>query len=364
VGVGGLYAKDWVERTNSGQLNNSACPHYFIDNKDIIWVLPDYYTGYHTGKKNESNINSIGIEMAEPFFDNNVFKGKKKASLQATAYAKEVYEKKLVPLCAYYCIRQGIPVANVKTHYQWGMEGKATRSGDPDESLWRGTNYNTKKLQQDVQAYIDKLLGKEILNKTVVKEELKKKEHKKDQKKADKTDIYSLRGGPTIDKKTMLAWAMSRAADKKMAEKIVNYYYEKASKLGINPSFAVAQSAFEAGRKTERRTLFWDSDIFLKLNNPAGIKIKDPKGDKFSDFQKFENVEQGIEAHISHIAYYNGIESSLYIAPRTERWREIIFGKGKTLKDFCGKYATDGSYERNIKSLMREASAYSLEKSF
>jgi len=199
------------------------------------------------------------------------------------------------------------------------------------------------------------VLGKDFTEeKSSIKEKRKKVNKEKEEKKVGSVDIYSMIGKATIDKKTALAWAKFRAADFgtdiNQVEKIVNYYYELAPKINLNPTFVLVQSAHE--------TAFWSSEKFQKLNNPAGIKTSDATKDDFKDFQNFSSIKEGIEAHISHVACYNGIESSLFTAPRTVKYKNLIFGKGADLKSFCAIYASDDFYEKKVKNLVDQANGH------
>ena len=94
----------------------------------------------------------------------------------------------------------------------------------------------------------------------------------------------------------------------------------------------------------------YGGQVAPEQNNWAGIKIKNPVGDRPEDHETFETPEDGVRAHFNHISVYiGGIEPvgephDRYYVIKTVAWRGTV----KYVEQLGGKWAPDVTYGYNI----------------
>ncbi|MGL4876213.1 MAG: glucosaminidase domain-containing protein [Clostridium sp.] len=166
---------------------------------------------------------------------------------------------------------------------------------------------------------------------------------------AAEADINIISRNGNIKVQHMQEWARSKKATETFIS-LAPKYVELASKHGgVNPVLAYVQSGIETGFGK------FGGIIDESYNNPCGMKTKEGGDDKDPNaHQRFSNWNEGIAAHLDHLALYAGGEGY----PRKEtfdpRHFGFIFGKAKTAKGLSGVWATDTSYGDKIIKLYNE----------
>lgn len=140
----------------------------------------------------------------------------------------------------------------------------------------------------------------------------------------------------------MKEWAKVKGA----TEKFINasdIYYKYGELTGIRADILYSQSAKE--------TNFGKYTGVVKeyMNNFAGIKIKNPSGDKTEDHETFNTIDDGIRGHFNHICAYVGLESigkphDRYYVVKSLSWSGTL----KSVEELSGKWAPDSDYGKSI----------------
>src|SRR5690606_23753435 len=119
--------------------------------------------------------------------------------------------------------------------------------------------------------------------------------------------------------------------------------WEYGELTGINPEILYAQAAKETnyGRYT--------GAVLPEMNNWAGIKVREPMGDRTEDHESFETPEDGVRAHFNHMGVYCGVEPIGEPHPRwyvvmTASWRGTV----KYVEDLGGRWAPSPDYGISI----------------
>lgn len=130
--VQGTMAADWYRRWNK-DIEKSV--HYFVDDKEAWYYLPENFRGWHVG--GAWNINSIGIEACED-------KG----------HTREYFDKLIknyIELVVNIMKRHPqIKVNNIWSHTEAGNRGVGTRSSDPVNHWWYKFGYDMDNFRSDV----------------------------------------------------------------------------------------------------------------------------------------------------------------------------------------------------------------------
>jgi len=159
-------------------------------------------------------------------------------------------------------------------------------------------------------------------------------------------------GTPIISKtksnvKQMEAWAKKQGATKNFVN-LASIYYTIATQVGVNPEGAYCQAALETGYGK------FSGKVPESFNNFCGLKITNPKGDETEDHQKFDTKEEGIQAHIDHLALYAGAEGYPKKGSPDPRHFSSIKGKAATFKALGGNWAPAKDYGDRIENLMKD----------
>lgn len=128
----GIMAADWFRRWNK-DLNKSV--HYFVDDKEAWYYLPENFRGWHVG--GAWNTNSIGIEACED-------KGLTKAYFNKLIVN---YVDLVVDIMKRH---PQIKVNNIWSHTEAGNRGVGTRSSDPVNHWWYKFGYTMDNFRDDV----------------------------------------------------------------------------------------------------------------------------------------------------------------------------------------------------------------------
>ncbi|MBU5592512.1 N-acetylmuramoyl-L-alanine amidase [Clostridium sp. MSJ-4] len=146
-----------------------------------------------------------------------------------------------------------------------------------------------------------------------------------------------------ITVKQMEDWARKNNATETFIS-LAKLYVELApSHGGVNPAIAYAQSAKETGYG--RFTGVLDESF----NNPCGMKTSAGGGDSDpSAHQRFNSWEEGIKAHLDHLAIYAGAEGYPRKDTFDPRHFSFLMGRAKNLSDLGGNWAPSLSYGTQI----------------
>ncbi len=150
-------------------------------------------------------------------------------------------------------------------------------------------------------------------------------------------------GESTVTLEQAKRWAESRGAHQRFID-IADYYWKYGEITGIRPEILYGQAAKETayGKYT--------GQVKPEQNNWAGIKIKNPIGDRPEDHETFASPEDGVRAHFNHISVYiGGIDPvgephDRYYVLKTVAWRGTV----KYVEQLGGKWAPDVTYGYNI----------------
>lgn len=119
--------------------------------------------------------------------------------------------------------------------------------------------------------------------------------------------------------------------------------YRLSLQYGIDPVLVIAQIALETGYCR------FGGKVSPSHHNTCGLKTKDGKS-----FHKFDSWEQGIEAHIQHLALYANapkLKNKIIVDPRHF---DSLRGTAKTVNDLSMKWATNSDYGKKLNSLCDE----------
>lgn len=137
-------------------------------------------------------------------------------------------------------------------------------------------------------------------------------------------------------------WAEKRGATQKFID-LALIYWAFGTVTGIRPEVLYAQSAKETafGR--------FGGVVTEDMNNFAGIKTRDARGDKREDLETFSTIRDGVRAHFNHICAYVGIDPVGQPHPRYYLVKSISWaGTIKAVEELGGKYAPYPDYGESI----------------
>ena len=165
-------------------------------------------------------------------------------------------------------------------------------------------------------------------------------------------DFTTMFGPSAVSMEQAVRWAKACGG----SELFINaapLYWKYGEMLGIRPDVMYAQAARETGYGN------YGGAVKPEMNNWAGIKIKDPKGDATEDHETFATQEDGIRAHYNHMCAYVGLQpvgevhDRYYVALSTE-WA----GKVAYVEQLGGKWCPDINYGYHIVEMLNTMQRY------
>lgn len=129
---------------------------------------------------------------------------------------------------------------------------------------------------------------------------------------------------PSANVTQMKNWAKSKKATQ-TAINNAQYFYDYGKKVGVNPTLAYAQYAWESGHGS------YKGQVKESQKNTCGLKNSNNQG-----FATFSSWNQGIEAHIDHLALYAGASGYPKSNSPDPKHSASLYGKYKTI-DAMGK---------------------------
>jgi hypothetical protein len=130
---------------------------------------------------------------------------------------------------------------------------------------------------------------------------------------------------------------------------LANIYWTLAPPVGVDPVVAYCQAAKETGYGK------FGGVIDASYHNPCGIKTSEGGGNYDPRaHQRFASWEDGVSAHIDHLALYAGAEG--YPKQNTPDPRHFPYLRGTaiTVEQLGGKWAPSPTYGEDIVRLMEE----------
>ncbi|MCF8010846.1 MAG: glucosaminidase domain-containing protein [Clostridiales bacterium] len=162
----------------------------------------------------------------------------------------------------------------------------------------------------------------------------------KEQDKSNNTPIIS---SAKIGVKQAQQWAKSRGASDVFIELAELYWELVDSHGGVNPAGAYAQAAKETGFGK------FNGVVSENYKNPCGMKIHE--GGANNDpgaHQKFNTWEDGVAAHLDHLALYAGAPGYPKNVTTDPRHFSVIKGRASSFEELGGNWAPSGEYGESL----------------
>ena len=150
------------------------------------------------------------------------------------------------------------------------------------------------------------------------------------------------------------AWARSKNATETFVGLAKLYKQYAESRGGVNWVVAYVQAAKETGYGRFGGVLDESYHNPCGLKNPSGGGDYDPNAHK-----RFDTWEQGVLAHLDHLALYAGADGYPKRDTYDPRHFITLKGKAKTVNDLTGNWATSNIYGEEINKLYRDLLKYS-----
>ncbi len=149
-------------------------------------------------------------------------------------------------------------------------------------------------------------------------------------------------------------WAKSKGASNEFID-LAELYWEYAKEHGkVNPAIAYVQSAKETAYGN------FGGVLNAGYKNPCGMKTSTGGADSDPNaHEKFETWEDGVKAHLDHLALYAGAKG--YPRSNTTDPRHFVTIKGKavTVNSLGGNWAPSTTYGEEVNKLYRNLLDYS-----
>lgn len=133
-------------------------------------------------------------------------------------------------------------------------------------------------------------------------------------------------------------WARRNQAHQRFID-VAPVYWLYGQLTGIRPEVLYAQSANETayGR--------YGGIVTPDQNNWAGIKVKNPVGDRREDHETFATPDDGVRGHFNHMCAYVGLEPIGEPHPRYDVVKSMPWaGTVRHVEELSGKWAPGAAY--------------------
>ncbi len=259
--------------------------HYTVDDKAIYQHLPLNENGWHAGDGTNGvgNRQSIGIEICENRDGN-----------RAAAEANAAW------LTAQLLKEFSLSLDRVKQHHHW--------SGKNCPRVLRSRVNGWQGFLAAVQSHLAPAV------------------------------LTPITGKPQAAVAQAQEWARQNNAHQRFID-IAQAYWHYGQLTNIRPEVLYAQSAHETafGR--------YGGAVTPDQNNWAGIKVKNPSGDRREDHETFATPEDGVRGHFNHICAYVGYEPIGKPHPRYEVVKSMPWaGTVRYVEELGGKWAPGADY--------------------
>lgn len=157
-----------------------------------------------------------------------------------------------------------------------------------------------------------------------------------------------------VTAKQVKKWAKSKGATETFID-LADLYFEYSADCGdVNPAIAYVQAAKETNYGKFGGVL--DENYY----NPCGLKIASGGSDADRDaHEKFNNWDEGVQAHLDHLALYAGANGYPKSDSYDPRQFKTIKGTVTTVDSLGGKWAPSLTYGEEVNKLYKELLSYS-----
>ncbi|CDZ74887.1 N-acetylmuramoyl-L-alanine amidase [Peptoniphilus sp. ING2-D1G] len=171
-----------------------------------------------------------------------------------------------------------------------------------------------------------------------------------------KTPILSK---PTANLEQMKIWAKSKSNNLEFIG-LADLYWRLAQTIGIDPVVAYVQMSHETGFLYKIKSA---AGLDASFHNPCGLKITQGGGDyQASAHKKFLSWQDGIMAHLDHLALYAGATGYPKSNTNDPRHFKYLLGSCKYVEDLGGKWAPGKDYGYKLLNYISEIRSIKVEK--
>lgn len=169
---------------------------------------------------------------------------------------------------------------------------------------------------------------------------------------APEADKTSITGEAQVTVEQAQAWAKAKGAADIYVD-IAPLYWYYGEQFGIRPEVMYAQAGKETGYGK------YGGAVLPEMNNWAGIKIKNPEGDRTEDHETFATPDDGVRAHFNHMSAYIGLAPigevhDRYYVVKTIAWAGTI----KFVEQLGGRWCPDINYGYAILDMISNMKTY------
>lgn len=161
---------------------------------------------------------------------------------------------------------------------------------------------------------------------------------------------YDILSECKVTAKQAKQWAKARNATDTFID-LVDLYWEYSEECGgVNPAIAYVQAAKETGYGK------FGGVLNESYCNPCGLKTEEGGDDNDPDaHQKFDSWDEGVQAHLDHLALYAGADGYPKSDTFDPRHFKTIMGRCKTINELggSGKWAPSETYGEEVSTLYR-----------
>lgn len=148
-------------------------------------------------------------------------------------------------------------------------------------------------------------------------------------------------------------WAKSKGATDTFVGLADLYFKYSSDHGGVNPAIAYVQAAKETGYGK------FGGVLDESYHNPCGLKTASGGGDTDKNaHKKFDNWDQGVQAHLDHLALYSGASGYPRTNTYDERHFRTIKGTATTVNSLGTKWAPSATYGEEVNSLYKNLLDY------
>ncbi len=161
---------------------------------------------------------------------------------------------------------------------------------------------------------------------------------------------YNILSECKVTVKQAKKWAKERNATDTFID-LADLYWKYSDECGgVNPAIAYVQAAKETGYGQ------FGGVLDESYCNPCGLKTEQGGDDNDPDaHQKFDSWDEGVQAHLDHLALYAGAEGYPKSDTYDTRHFKTIMGRCSTINELggSGKWAPSETYGEEVNSLYR-----------
>jgi len=163
----------------------------------------------------------------------------------------------------------------------------------------------------------------------------------------------SILSNPTATIQQAQEWAKNNKAPQEFIDLAILYWQLAPVRGGVNPAIAYVQFAHETDFLYRNGSS--SAGIDASYHNPCGLKTTEGGGDsQASAHKRFRSWEEGITAHLDHLALYAGAPGYPIADTPDPRHFSYIAGKAKTVEELSGKWAPSPTYGEKLMSFLKE----------